>query len=832
MTNLLTNGDFTADWGEQSSHRAWVCKPGEVPQIAQIGNIFTPPGWDTWFRHEPNVWDQPEVRDARTEDRMYDGHKSVLFFTFYRKHWGGFLQQVPVVPGQRYRLTAYAHAWSNSQNGPHVDDPRWSEGPGYGAGYMSPPLAENVPPPAGPGTTDDWRNFAFNVGLDPNGGVNPFDASVRWGTGASIYNQYGQVPAVEVTATEPVMTVWLRSRTLWPFKHNDAYWGAASLELVESEPQPEPPCECRGKPRVQYERTVNVIPATATPEQAAAIFAEAWTRGRETVTGSYDDAGIGALDVRRARLYDIPLSEWGMYERWYAEHYPGVEVEFAGDNDEPNPSEPPDQGSDVLLWQCDPAWRSYVYGIKALGRTLCAWGCFVTCIAMARRLYGLNEAETPVTVDEALGEGGYISVSLPTWAAIKSKLGISIAAGTTLQAEAHIDAGRVCLARVSLGGGEHWVLVNKRDGERYWMLDPYKNVAAWVDEYYPDGVESWRLLTPVDAPEPPPPPPYTPPAGINLDGGLVTLHLQTFPTSAEAFIRDTHPRIVKGLAGQQDWLGVMRNDPNARFLWRHHGSQHESTSAATPALAAQMWIGYWIDSLKRECDRIEQQFPGLSWPYMLVESWNEIYACGDPRLPWFVEAECEFLRQLKAAEPRVAGVVFTAPVGNPLVSEYPLLVPLARAAVECRGWFGYHGYWHGTRTQQGMVVGAAGPSYDEHWRNLAGRWTEMDKVFVANGYRVRWFLGESGLVGNSAPDGAGYALNPGSGWRDNTHCIGGDWPRYLAEILEMRRRIREWNAAHQNRCDGFALFTTGADYMGWQHFQVQGPEMAGIAAAL
>ena len=812
MTNLLTNGDFTADWGEQSSHDAWVCKPGSVPQIAQIGNIFTPPGWDTWFRHEPNVWDQPEVRDARSEDRLYDGHKAMVYFTFYRKHWGGLMQQVPVIPGQRYRLTAYAHAWSNSQNGPHVDDPRWSEGPGYGAGYMSPPLAENVPPPAGPGTTDDWRNFAFNVGLDPTGGVNPFDASVRWGPGASIYNQYGQVPAVEVVATGPVMTVWLRSRTLWPFKHNDAYWGAASLELVESEPQPEPPCECRGKPRVQYERTYNVVPANATDEQAAAVFLDGWRRSRETTGGSYDDAGVGDLDVRRARLYGIPSADWPDYEAFYATYYPGVDVEFAWwpGEQEPNPIEPPDQGGELKLvypTTCMPPVVTQPFGGAHGGIDL-------------RSSWALWKSEILAAYDGEVVTAGY-----------SATFGYQVLTRTTLADGRRMDLRYAhMLDGLYVAGGDQVKAGQKlgKAGSTGQSTGDHLHFSVNLDGKYVDPAPL------IDWPTAPTPtePPHTPPAGVNQGGDVVTLHLQTFPTSAEAFIRDTHPRIVKGLAGQQDWLGVMRNDPNARFLWRHHGSQHESTSAATPALAAQTWIGYWIDSLKRECDRIEQAFPGLAWPYMLVESWNEIYACGDPRLPWFVEAECEFLYQLRAAEPRVAGVVFTAPVGNPLVSEYPLLVPLARAAVECRGWFGYHGYWHGTRTQQGMVVGAAGPSYDEHWRNLAGRWTEMDKVFVANGYRVRWFLGESGLVGNSAPDGAGYALNPGSGWRDNTHCIGGDWPRYLAEILEMRRRIREWNAAHQNRCDGFALFTTGADYMGWQHFQVQGPEMAGIAAAL
>jgi len=45
------------------------------------------------------------------------------------------------------------------------------------------------------------------------------------------------------------------------------------------------------------------------------------------VTGSYDDAGIGALDSKTAILYDI-LPNQQEFTDWYAEHYPCTVVEF------------------------------------------------------------------------------------------------------------------------------------------------------------------------------------------------------------------------------------------------------------------------------------------------------------------------------------------------------------------------------------------------------------------------------------------------------------------------------------------------------------------------
>ncbi len=92
-------------------------------------------------------------------------------------------------------------------------------------------------------------------------------------------------------------------------------------ELPEEEPV------TRGQPRTQYARTYNVIPDDATEEEAVAIFLEGWRRSRETAGGSYDDAGVGDLDTRRANLYG-KAGERATFEAWFAEHYPGVQLAF------------------------------------------------------------------------------------------------------------------------------------------------------------------------------------------------------------------------------------------------------------------------------------------------------------------------------------------------------------------------------------------------------------------------------------------------------------------------------------------------------------------------
>ena len=247
--NLVKNGGFEADWGDEKSHRCLVFSTSESSQEKEVGNIFTPPGWLTWFRHEPGTWDQPEVRDAWKEHdsrRVHSGEKGMLLFTFFRKHDAGFLQQVRVTSGQKLRLTAWAHAWSNHNIEGHddcTDDGRCSCGVGRQAAFI---LEGEAPELGQDSWTDAIPNFTFYVGIDPTGGTNPYASTVVWGRGAHIYNKHAQTPPAEATAQSATVTVFLRSKTMWGFKHNDAYWDDVELVVVsggdhEVEPPVEPP---------------------------------------------------------------------------------------------------------------------------------------------------------------------------------------------------------------------------------------------------------------------------------------------------------------------------------------------------------------------------------------------------------------------------------------------------------------------------------------------------------------------------------------------------------------------------------------------------------------
>jgi hypothetical protein len=330
--NLLRNGNFEADWSEEQSHHCFVCPHEGEPEEREIGNIFTPPGWIAWFRHEEGTWAQPEGRDARDRDpdRMHSGDKGFLLFTFSRKHDAGLLQQVPIQPGKRLRFSAWAHAWSNHKaptepdRFPHPDDPRWSEGAGYDA--VAWPAGSQ--PLTGDPQQDAKSNFTFWVGLDPTGATNPLGRSVLWGEGAHIYNGFHQVPAVEAVAENDTVTVFLRSQTLWAFKHNDAYWDDARLESLEGVTPVPPPGE-RGKVREQYRRIYVLLPPGTDKTWAHAIIDATWSRSGYTLGQSADDAGIG--DLAQRIVIAVNPEQWGPGENgtglkgFFEQHYPGVE---------------------------------------------------------------------------------------------------------------------------------------------------------------------------------------------------------------------------------------------------------------------------------------------------------------------------------------------------------------------------------------------------------------------------------------------------------------------------------------------------------------------------
>jgi LysM repeat protein len=230
--NLLANPGFEADWGVEASHRTLVLSDEDGVFEKAVGNIFTPPGWISWFRHKEreeakNAWAQPEVTDTvQNPDprRTRSGQRAIRMFTFYRRHDGGFYQTVSgLEPGETVQFSAYGQAWACNEDN---------------AGATS--------------CGDDWA-LVFKVGIDPSGGTNPFAPSVVWTQDQKSPDAYSLIgPVTAQVGPGGTVTVFVRSIAKYAYKHMDAYWDDASLvvaapaETPTNTPPPAPPTATPG----------------------------------------------------------------------------------------------------------------------------------------------------------------------------------------------------------------------------------------------------------------------------------------------------------------------------------------------------------------------------------------------------------------------------------------------------------------------------------------------------------------------------------------------------------------------------------------------------------
>ena len=293
------------------------------------------------------------------------------------------------------------------------------------------------------------------------------------------------------------------------------------------------------------------------------------------------------------------------------------------------------------------------------------------------------------------------------------------------------------------------------------------------------------------------------------------MHLQNNAAGVTEFVRDVQPSVMKCVGGFERAIPILAASPHTTWVGRHYSGNNYGgmLDAADPHVGAQRWLDQFVDSavaLSHQTDKI------LYW-----ESINEVMGsldeAGVRRAVNFDMAFIDVVMDLGIDNIRPA--VFCVAVGNPHESEYPLLVPLARKCEQAGGRMGIHDYWPGNPRTSGP---------DELWKYLAGRWVGMDEVFVANGVHVRWYGGESGVVGDEWGEGW-VQLMPYDGWK-SPECLGGDWGRYLREIARMDELTAEWNAAHDDRFVGSVLFTTSGP--GWGSFDIGTNEIAGIGAML
>ncbi|MBN1487281.1 MAG: LysM peptidoglycan-binding domain-containing protein [Anaerolineae bacterium] len=207
-TNLLANPGLEG-LGKPSNNNAanWDNWTRDTFNGAAYGEIFTPQGWVTWWQE--GEYKRPECKVIPNEHpfdndpaRIHTGYYAGMCFTFFGKQNAGYYQVVKNIPaGATVQASAYAHAWASNEDKPY--------------------------------SSGDPFSFSFQVGIDPNGGTDPFSSSVIWSNPVYHYDTFGLVGPLQATVGPGgVATIFTRAHAKWSLKHNDAYWDDISLVLL------------------------------------------------------------------------------------------------------------------------------------------------------------------------------------------------------------------------------------------------------------------------------------------------------------------------------------------------------------------------------------------------------------------------------------------------------------------------------------------------------------------------------------------------------------------------------------------------------------------------
>lgn len=247
--------------------------------------------------------------------------------------------------------------------------------------------------------------------------------------------------------------------------------------------------------------------------------------------------------------------------------------------------------------------------------------------------------------------------------------------------------------------------------------------------------------------------------------------------------------------------------PDTKVLYRYvdndvgHYHNNSDVGDAVNEFLAHFWEGIVINEIDA------------------VESLNETIATHDyPGIMKTVAFDSEFAREVfRRTSGAVSPVTLTAGPGNPdHGEEVEWLVPAARATMEANGMLGPHTYWPGTPNRAQTDAWFTDPS--EHLHFQMRPLLSWDSVFKQHGIEARYYFGESGPVAvyireDGSPNGF---VSSGAGWKAN-NCLQANLPWLLDMIMLYQGQIDAWNAQNDNRCDGFAFFTTKIN--GWDNFQ-------------
>jgi LysM repeat protein len=197
-----------------------LVNPGfESPYPQQVEAIAVAYGWTAWWVEPDSSTSFPSYCDYsvappscqpyhRPEygmafpygERIRTGGNAQKYFSFFSTHLAGVYQQVTgVTPGQAYRFTVYVMTWSTNQD----------------KGFTS-----AVQPSMG-----------VQIGIDPNGGTDPFNANIVWSQSQNAFDVWNLI-GVEAPARSSTITVFTRSWPQLALQHNDVYLDDAGLVAI------------------------------------------------------------------------------------------------------------------------------------------------------------------------------------------------------------------------------------------------------------------------------------------------------------------------------------------------------------------------------------------------------------------------------------------------------------------------------------------------------------------------------------------------------------------------------------------------------------------------
>lgn len=601
-------------------HRCKVFPTQGTPYTTEVGNIFVPENYTFWFKHglpvdhdpsNPMGWAQPEGHHTSGfPERIHEGNTAYMFFGFYKIVDAGLYRQF----SDHGLCTAsiFAHAWSSTE-----DNPSCSTGVG----------CEGFSMPEGSVEDDAARNFTFYIGIDPTGGEDPYSENVVWSEGRHIYNVYDRISVTaEVSGT---YTVFIRALSLWPFKHNDAYFDSLDVQVDTHEPR-------------SYERIYVLLPQNAQKSTLDSLITEFYDE-RYTIGFSADDAGIGDLPRKEAIVVWENSSSWESEEavnQFFATYYPNTIVSHLY-LDAPLVLSYPTTHLPPYITSRFNEWRgTYYHKGLDLRSSYRVWD---------DRLIACCNAEVysagPDPFHPSYGE----SVIL------KPKENTLIRYAHLIKDSSPLKAGD----RVSVGD---FIGLPGNTGN---STADHLHIDVKVDGEYIDPEPL------INFPATPPNPPPTPPSGP-----LVTIHsVYRVPGTLE-YLNRVKPKIFKSLDIDEIVL-VKQNFPEIKTVYRHHVEDNH----------------YYVNNMAVDefIERMRPMLSQHGWAIDYVESVNETVDWTEASVRKTAAFDRLFADRISSEG--FKPVCLNIAVGNPLPEFYHLLIPAVNKIVQHDGLFGYHAYW-------------------------------------------------------------------------------------------------------------------------------------------